>query len=314
MRKPKYRRSTAPVISATAWGCCIVFLGIRCCAIYEPQPRGEPPRYCTVVNHMVKSGGTSIKEQLASASRKEGHSAPGLCTSDNSTTDEQCSEALYNSSVITGYGELLRHPLEAIGRDCDFVTMMRHPISRLVSAFYYCPGDHDQQSRPTKWCGNRFYPESASSRLLDFAKNTKWAYMTYAEMMFGIHCKPGFVYCEKKYQVKKIPSGIGTRKGRQALTQMKEMLSNYTAVGIFEEWQLSMQLFDATVKSSVRKWDAGVSLNHGVDLVGRESLLQWAYVSPEINVALTADILLYEFAREVFKRQTSAVLGTVWDT
>lgn len=91
------------------------------------------------------------------------------------------------------------------------------------------------------------------------------------------------------------------------------MLSNYTAVGIFEEWELSMQLFDATVKSSVRRWDARVSLNHGVDHVGRESLLQWAYTSPEINVALAADILLYEFAWDVFKRQTSTVLGTVWE-
>lgn len=94
---------------------------------------------------------------------------------------------------------------------------------------------------------------------------------------------------------------------------VQEMLSNYTAVGIFEEWELSMQLFDATVKSSVRRWDANVSLNHGVDVVGRDSLLQWAYISPEINVALAADILLYEYAVEVFKRQTSAVLGTVWD-
>lgn len=34
---------------------------------------------------------------------------PGLCTSDNSTTSQQCHDALYNSSVIMGYGELLRY-------------------------------------------------------------------------------------------------------------------------------------------------------------------------------------------------------------
>lgn len=32
----------------------------------------------------------------------------GLCTSDETTTSEQCRSALYNSSVISGYGELLR--------------------------------------------------------------------------------------------------------------------------------------------------------------------------------------------------------------
>lgn len=51
----------------------------------------------------------------------------GLCTSDASTTDEQCREALYDSNVIMGYGELLR----CVGRDvfllklfwCVFVTL-----------------------------------------------------------------------------------------------------------------------------------------------------------------------------------------------
>lgn len=52
-----------------------------------------------------------------------------------------------------------------------------------------------------QWCGNYYFPESAPSRLLEFARNTKWGYMTYAEMMFGIHCRPGFLYCEKQFEV-----------------------------------------------------------------------------------------------------------------
>lgn len=71
-------------------------------------------------------------------------------------------------------------------------------------------------------------------------------------------------------------------------------MASYKAVGIFEEWELSMQLFNATVKSSVRNWGAGMSLNRGVADVGREALLQWAYVNPDINVALASDILLYD--------------------
>lgn len=41
-------------------------------------------------------------------------------------------------------------PLEKTGRDCEYFTIMRHPIDRLVSAFFYCPGDRDPQSRPDK--------------------------------------------------------------------------------------------------------------------------------------------------------------------
>lgn len=83
-------------------------------------------------------------------------------------------------------------------------------------------------------------------------------------------------------------------------------------MGIFEEYDLSMQLFNATVKSSVRNWDAGMWLNHGVHDFGRVSLLQWAYLSPELNAVLAADILLYDFAVEVFKRQTHEALGKEW--
>lgn len=90
------------------------------------------------------------------------------------------------------------------------------------------------------------------------------------------------------------------------------MISSYVAVGIFEEFELSMQLFNATVNSSVRNWDAGMWLNHGEHSFGRDALLQWAYVSPEINIALAADIMLYDFAVEVFKRQTREVLGKEW--
>lgn len=36
------------------------------------------------------------------------------------------------------------------GRDCQYFTMMRHPIDRLVSAFFYCPQDHDVQHRPNE--------------------------------------------------------------------------------------------------------------------------------------------------------------------
>lgn len=93
----------------------------------------------------------------------------------------------------------------------------------------------------------------------------------------------------------------------------QNILSSYNAVGIFEEWDLSMDLFNATVKSSVRSWDATVFLNGGVVPGERAELLEWAYLSPEINVALAADMMLYDYAVILFRRQTSAVLGKKWE-
>lgn len=65
--------------------------------------------------------------------------------------EQSCLEAINGSNpIISGYTELARRPLEESGRDCDYFTVMRHPIDRLVSAFFYCP-PYDPQIRPKKW-------------------------------------------------------------------------------------------------------------------------------------------------------------------
>lgn len=74
-----------------------------------------------------------------------------------------------------------------------------------------------------------------------------------------------------------------------------------------------MELFNATVKSSVRSWDATMLLNSGVKPEGRDALLEWAFLSPEINLALAADIMLYEYAVSVFRHQTNTILGKEWN-
>lgn len=84
------------------------------------------------------------------------------------------------------------------------------------------------------------------------------------------------------------------------------------AVGITEHWELSMQLFDAVVESPVRKWDAELLRNPGQTSSKRDEVLQWAYQSPEIRLALAGDLVLYDIALDIFKGQTNRVLGSVW--
>lgn len=47
--------------------------------LYAPSPPDQGPQYCTVFNHMVKSGGTTIKTQLEQSSEVEGDAFPGAC-------------------------------------------------------------------------------------------------------------------------------------------------------------------------------------------------------------------------------------------
>lgn len=57
-----------------------------------------------------------------------------------------------------------RKPMQEVGRQCDFFTMMRHPIDRLVSAFYYCPQINDKQVRPRKVSKGQIDSEMSSAR------------------------------------------------------------------------------------------------------------------------------------------------------
>lgn len=90
------------------------------------------------------------------------------------------------------------------------------------------------------------------------------------------------------------------------------ILASYTAVGILEHWDLSMQLFDARVKSPVRSWRQIQMSNQGQLSGLRDEVLQWAHTSPEIHRTMATDLLLYEYAFSTFKLQTTASLGTVW--
>ena len=74
----------------------------------------------------------------------------GLCVT-GSGYEQSCRAAVNGSNpVIAGYAELARRLLEDSGRSCDYFTVLRHPIDRLVSAFFYCPAG-DPQKRPKKW-------------------------------------------------------------------------------------------------------------------------------------------------------------------
>eukprot|EP00903_Cladosiphon_okamuranus_P015030 g13906.t1 len=277
-------------------------------AVYARSNPGEPPEYCTLFNHMVKSGGSTIKDKLEEGAKQDNVSPPAMCL--NGIGQEQtCLDAMNNAPVIAGYAELLRYPLESIGRSCEYFTVMRHPIDRLVSAFFYCPGDHDPQDRPKKWCGYVEDPEPVTTRLRDFAE-FNWKNKAFRQMTFGLFCPP-MAFCEQAKPGAQ--QAVHEPGGWELLKQVEAILGSYTAVGILEHWDLSMQLFDARVKSPVTNWQNIHKSNPGKMSDLREQVYQWAHMSPEIHRIMATDMLLYDYALSVFKLQTAATLGTVWE-
>ena len=62
-----------PLLSFYAFGCVLFFAQQAVNA--SPETKSELPEYCTVFTHMVKSGGTTIKDQLIEATY---HSSPPI--------------------------------------------------------------------------------------------------------------------------------------------------------------------------------------------------------------------------------------------
>lgn len=84
-------------------------------------------------------------------------------------------------------------------------------------------------------------------------------------------------------------------------------------MGIFEEWDVSMRLFDAKVVSPVKHWISDRPTNVGPQSEKRNTLLRWAHSSTGIRAAVAGDLLLYDLAVSIFHRQTSEALGMVWN-
>lgn len=74
-----------------------------------------------------------------------------------------------------------------------------------------------------------------------------------------------------------------------------------------------MDLFQATVTSPVVQWDKGVKANPGRISPEREGLTTWANSSPDIRKIMAGDLLVYDMAMEIFKRQTTEAAVTVWE-
>ena len=97
-------------------------------------------------HHMVKSGGSAVRGLLELSEERNGlrriryaneewmHGAQGTRSADEFFTTGQ-------GVIDGGYVEALRL-VENNRNNCKWFTTFRHPVSRLVSAFYYCKYMH----------------------------------------------------------------------------------------------------------------------------------------------------------------------------
>lgn len=95
------------------------------------------------------------------------------------------------------------------------------------------------------------------------------------------------------------------------LQPVEAMLStNYTAVGILEQWDSSMALFTKALQMPDWDWETafhemGIKNSNNADRTEADQALKDAWSDPEIREILWLDILLYDHAVAIFHKQVA---------
>ena len=100
-------------------------------------------KHCWVFTHMNKSGGQTVKALLKPWIADNGLSV-GLYDSDEWKNGTDVARGFLESQYTVTWGtytEGLRP--HGVRPHCKWFTLFRHPVSRLVSAYYFCHNKHE---------------------------------------------------------------------------------------------------------------------------------------------------------------------------
>eukprot|EP00904_Undaria_pinnatifida_P012570 jgi/Undpi1/8443/HiC_scaffold_25.g10911.m1 len=277
---------------------------------------------------MNKSGGTTVKRLLRPSLDKNGIKY-GLF--DNAQwkkgVDYLRNDYLERGTQLTwgGYTEALR-PIAM--RKCKWFTVFRHPVERLVSAFFYCKNaSHDAL------CGTPAL-NAADTDLLTFAKH--WG--NFGVRQFALaYVQPEAVLTSPLaqtepnhpawYLLKRYMDGprnpLGTKVTDSAMRPLLEPIERllsekYTAVGILEQWDTTMELFNGVLEFPNFNWteafdsQGSQNINEGEAHRVEEEAMNKALTDVKIKHHLWLDLILYEHAVAVHEVQLAQYRRTKW--
>ena len=207
-----------------------------------------------------------------------------------------------------------------IGEMCQRFTVFRNPISRMVSAYYYCKVNGRDSLCAT---------EVVSARdvdLLTFAKH--WGNFAMRQFLISsvsyddvleysnnnsIQYNAQSWYKMKKYMESTQMSGynIPEMAMYDMIQPVQDLISEKYVVGILEDFNSTMSLFDKELHMPVVDWSTEynnqglVNSNTKFDVEKKIALMD-AHTSSEIKKYMQVDIILYEHAVSVFNAQVKA--------
>ena len=290
---------------------------------------------CWIFMHLQKCGGSTVKEILHKSwgPRYFIYDSERWKMGDNflQAFGKKLTDGEQWNVMTGGYPEALRRST-AVDEKCQWFTMFRHPISRMVSAYYYCkeaPGDIACASEVMR---------ARDVDLATFAKH--WG--NFAMRQFALSLVPAddvMEYSRTDAVRKKLPEEIEeVRKVPgwyllklylddqarmseyveipdvamyEMLQPVQDLLRDRYTVGILEEFNTTLSLFDAALDMPEVDWHKQY-VSEGSKNVDRmyskqkaASLVE-AWTNSDIKKYMQLDLVLYEHAVDVFHQQARA--------
>ena len=290
---------------------------------------------CWIFMHLQKCGGSTVKGILEDSFSPRYAIYDSIQWKQGASYLQSYGQALVGgdswSVIAGGYPEALRQS-SAVDEQCQWFTLFRHPISRMVSAYYYCkelPGDTACASEVlnardvdlvafAKHWGNFAMRQFALSLVpvddvLEYSR-TDAARDRLPPEFEGIEKVAGW-YLLKMYLDELARTSEYVEIPDVAMYEMlqpvQDLLRDRYTVGILEEFNTTLSLFDVALSMPRVDWhkqyvDEG---NQNVDLQFSEekaASLAEAWTNSEIKKYMQLDLLLYEHAVDVFHEQSRA--------
>ena len=295
---------------------------------------------CWAFMHFQKCGGSTLKGILKQSFGSRFVIYDTIQWKKGSAVMETFSNTLVAGDkwdvVAGGYTEALRC-IAAVDKKCQWFTMFRHPISRMVSAYYYCkkaPGDTA--------CGSEIV-DARGVDLTTFAKH--WG--NFALRQFALSLVPvddvmeywqtdaaketlppqvnpvgplgGWYLLEKYLDNKYLEDQVTTSRHMEIpdvamykmIRPVQDLLRDRYTVGILEEFNTTLSLFDIALDMPGVDWhkqyvgEGAMNVDRTYEEEKVAALVE-AWTNSEIKQYMRLDLVLYEHAVDVFHQQARA--------
>lgn len=289
--------------------------------------KNEVDTRCWIFSHLQKCGGSTVKEMIVHRWGEDFQ-----IFDNNHWKRGDAFSARYSEILLSGkrwhvsgggYTEGLRRH---VGDRCTWFTMFRHPVPRLVSAYFYCKGvptdaacaservdakDVDLLTFAKHW-GNFALRQFVLSRIdVDDFINDSLA-QGFHQRSDGLLQDSGW-YMLKKYLKRGIYGSeeevLPDRALYDMLRPVLELIeNNYTAVGLLENFHESLELFNRALGMPALDWHESFSqysiMKQEKEFAAQEKkVLASAWTNAEIKQYIALDLVLYDHAVAVFNKQ-----------